>query len=271
VNLDVEHLAAALRRETGPLLVLTGAGISAASGLATFRGTDPDAIWNLDVKVVATRDHFEQKPVESWQWFRRHFARIPSAHPNPAHEALASLESWWVGRGREFLVVTQNIDGLHAKAGSKRLVHVHGRADRVRCVSERCASARWDTIPIGDIDFEPFDRAPAVEHLPRCPLCESLLRPHALFFDELYTSHPDYQWHRVVDAANRMRALLCVGTSFSVGVTHHVMATARQNGVSVSVIDPRAVSPAECGGAMHLQGEAEIVLPELCPVLFGSD
>ena len=206
---DAERLAAARPAAPGPLLVLTGAGVSAASGLATFRGTDPNAIWNLDVKTVATRSHFQEKPVESWLWFRGHFARVPAARPNAAHHALASLESWWSQQGRDVLLVTQNIDTLHEKAGSARLVKVHGSADRVRCSRDACRFGCGDTIAVADIDFVPFDRRPGRNTLPRCPGCGSLIRPHALLFDELYTSHPDYHWERVQEAMNRMRILVC--------------------------------------------------------------
>jgi NAD-dependent deacetylase len=267
VNPEAQRLAAALQSEPGPLLVLTGAGVSAASGLATFRGTDPKAIWNVDVKVLASEENFRRNPVESWTWFRRHFARVPLALPNPAHHALASLEALWTEKRREFLLVTQNIDTLHEKAGSVRLVKVHGSADRVRCSREACAFGGRQTLAVDEIDFDAFDRDPSREALPRCSECGSLIRPHALLFDEWYSSHPDYQWDRVQKATRTMRTLLCVGTSFSVGVTHHVLVDALTNRVPIFVIDPRELSDRECAGGVHLRGKAEELLPATCDLL----
>jgi NAD-dependent protein deacetylase/lipoamidase len=264
---DVERLSQALRDERDLVLVLTGAGISAASGLATFRGTDPNAIWNLDVREVATWQHFHRRPLESWIWFRRHFARLPLAQPNPAHSALAALEKWRCNQDQGFLLVTQNIDTLHERAGSNRLVKVHGSWDRVRCSRDWCRFGTRETLPIADVDFERFDRAPGPETLPRCPECGSVVRPHALLFDEMYVSHPDYQWELVEDATERMRLLLCVGTSFSVGVTDYVLRAAIRRAVPVFVVDPREPSGREASVSTHLRGQAEIVLPAVCESL----
>jgi NAD-dependent deacetylase len=239
MHADVERLVKALRVDTGPLLVLTGAGVSASSGLATFRGIDPDAIWNVDVTAVATKQHFDRNPVKSWKWFRRHFAHVPLALPNPAHAALATLEAWWCDSERNFLLVTQNIDTLHEKAGSIRMAKVHGSWDRVRCSRDACRWGAMGTLSATQVDFESFDRAPGLDTLPRCPECASLIRPHALLFDEAYTDHPNYQWNRLEDATDRMRLLLCVGTSFSVGVTDHILKTAIGKSVPIFIVDPR--------------------------------
>src|SRR5205085_178122 len=109
-------------------------------GIPTFRGEDPGAIWKRDVTELGTRRYFEEDPVGSWRWYRSRFASLGGARPNPAHLALAALERWQAEQG-QFLLVTQNIDGLHRAAGSTRLVEVHGRADRVRCSSDGCEHA----------------------------------------------------------------------------------------------------------------------------------
>ena len=131
---DVELLTRRLRDVgRGLLVVITGAGVSAASGLATFRGPEPEAIWSRDVLEMGTRDYFQRDPVDWWQWFLDRFGGILDVKPNAAHRALADLERWQSGRGGDFLLITQNIDTLHEQAGSQALVKVHGSADRVRC------------------------------------------------------------------------------------------------------------------------------------------
>jgi NAD-dependent deacetylase len=120
---DARRLAESFRKAgTGLIFVVTGAGVSAASGLPLFRGTDPDAIWNRDITEVGTVAYLQRHPVEWWQWFLERFSGIADARPNPAHEALAALERWQVGRSGDVLLVTQNVDTLHEQAGSRRLV-----------------------------------------------------------------------------------------------------------------------------------------------------
>ena len=125
----------------GALLVVTGAGISVASGIPTFRGTDPGAIWKHDVTTMGTNEFFEQDPVESWRWYLTRFAKVFDARPTPAHRALVALERRQMARGPRFLLVTQNVDTLHEDAGSKELVKVHGSAARARCTRPGCANA----------------------------------------------------------------------------------------------------------------------------------
>src|SRR5690349_18291587 len=128
---DARTLAEALRRVgTGLVVAVTGAGVSAASGLPTFRGTDPGAIWSRDVTEVGTFRYFQRDPVAWWRWFADRFSGLTAARPNAGHRALAALERWQAGEpggasgsgnpGRQrgdFLLITQNIDSLHEDAG----------------------------------------------------------------------------------------------------------------------------------------------------------
>lgn len=261
---DAHLLAESLRRvDKGLLLVVTGAGVSAASGLPLFRGTDPDAIWNRDVTEIGTVRYFERDPVGWWRWFLRSFEGLLEASPNPAHHALAALERWQTGRGGDFLLVTQNVDTLHEQAGSRRLVKVHGSADRVRCSRAGCAlGAPSGSLPADAADFAAFLREPGRESLPRCPRCGALLRAHALLFDEYYDEHFDYGFDRVREALDRMALALFVGTSFSVGVTDMVLRTALGWRLPVISIDPAAPPPVP--GVQAVRAAAEAVLPEVC-------
>src|SRR5690606_35560510 len=102
-DLAGELATALVAPQRGGLLVVTGAGISAASGIPTFRGDDPEAVWKNDVLELATRELFERDPVRSWSWYLQRFDRTLSALPNPAHRALATLERWQEARGGGFL------------------------------------------------------------------------------------------------------------------------------------------------------------------------
>jgi NAD-dependent deacetylase len=255
--------AALLRAGTGLAVVVTGAGVSAASGLPLFRGTDPDAVWNKDVTEIGTVRFFERDPVAWWQWFLQSFEGLAGALPNPAHHALAALERWQVERGGDFLLITQNVDTLHEQAGSQRLVKVHGTADRVRCARDGCPlSAPTGSLPAAAADFAPFLADPRREHLPRCPRCGALLRAHALLFDEYYDGHADYGFDRVREALQRMALAVFAGTSFSVGVTDLVLREALGWRTPVVSIDPAAAPPVP--GITAVRAAAEEALPAAC-------
>ena len=264
-----EPLLAALRGlGKGGLLVVTGAGVSVASGIPTFRGNDPGAIWKRDVTELGTLRYFKADPVGSWTWYQQRFAAALGARPNPAHLALAALERWQVGRGGDFLLVAQNIDTLHEQAGSRRLIKVHGSVDKLRCRREGCRfGALSGSLRREEVDVARFERDPSAETLPRCPECRNLLRQHVLWFDEVYTSHADYGWEQVLDAVARMRLVLCVGTSFSVGVTDLVSGAARAAGLPVFSIDPNGPPGAREPHVTYLQARAEELLPRVCAEL----
>lgn len=216
---DVSSLIDALRASER-LLVLTGAGMGLASGIPTFRGTDPDAVWAKDVMEMGTFAYFRGDPVGSWRWYRSRFRALEGARPNAGHHALVSLERWQRGRGRDFLLVTQNIDTLHRLAGSEALVEVHGRADRLRCPTRGCANAApAGSLSRASVDFTAFDADSVEANLPTCPQCGAILRAHVLWFDEYYDGHVDYGFDRVIRGLRRADLVLFVGTSFSVGVT----------------------------------------------------
>jgi NAD-dependent deacetylase len=248
------------RAPTGGLVVVTGAGVSAASGIPTFRGTDPDAVWTRDVLALGTFAFFEEDPVESWRWYLSRFDRAVGSAPNPAHLALAALERRMAGRGEPFLLVTQNIDTLHEQAGSRALVKVHGSADRVRCSRVGCRhGAPSGSIPRTEVDLAAFRASPSRETVPRCPACDAPIRQHVLWFDETYDSHDDYRFAEVLAAAAEADRVLFVGTSFSVGVTDAVLGAARWSGARVLSIDPGG-GPAPYG-VPTLRAKAEDVLP----------
>lgn len=255
--------------DQGLLLVVTGAGVSLASGIPTFRGTDPDAVWAKDVTELGTFQYFEADPAGSWQWYSARFEKALAAEPNPAHHALVALERWQTGRGGDFLLVTQNVDGLHRRAGSERLVEVHGTVERARCSRLRCVNgAPSGSLPRSSLEMEPFLRDPRLEMVPRCPACGSLLRQHILWFDEYYSGHDDYQFDRVVAAAETVQLAVFVGTSFSVGVTELVLRAALGRNRPVFSIDPAGSRPHPA--VQTWPRPAELALPEIVGFLAPS-
>ena len=155
---------------TGSLVILTGAGISAESGLGTFR--DTDGLWaKFDWQELATPEAFHARPHTVHEFYNARRANLAEATPNAAHDALARLERDWLARGGEFLLVTQNVDDLHEQAGSQRLVHMHGELKKMRCEACHTVAAAYDTIGTDS----------------PCPRCQQpgFLRPHVVWFGEI--------------------------------------------------------------------------------------
>jgi NAD-dependent protein deacetylase/lipoamidase len=173
------------------VLVLTGAGVSAESGIPTFRGKD--GYWrNLDPTKLATADAFARDPQLVWEWYRERQQRIRSARPNAAHEAIARLAHYT----DEFLLVTQNVDDLHARGGTpaQKMVQIHGNIFMTRCSRCEWTSARSDA---GKNDVRdqnglagarpssaPNEQEDTEYRLPTCPNCNALMRPGVVSFGE---------------------------------------------------------------------------------------
>ncbi|HKO58738.1 MAG TPA: NAD-dependent deacylase [Thermoanaerobaculia bacterium] len=174
-------------RRTAPrrVVVFTGAGVSAESGIPTFRGAG--GLWrDFRAEELATPQAFARDPRLVWEWYEWRRGLVREARPNPAHEAIARLS--------EAVVVTQNVDGLHARAGSRDVIELHGNIFRVRCVRE------------GDPReaYEPFGTVP-----PRCA-CGALLRPDVVWFGEML---PEEALARASEAIREADLLLVIGTS----------------------------------------------------------
>jgi len=244
VTIPSELAASVAAASSGLVLMVTGAGVSRASGIPTFRGTDPGAVWKREVTELGTRAYFERDPAGSWRFYLDRFRAVFAAAPNPAHHAAVAIERWQRARGGDFLLVTQNIDGLHRQAGSAALVEVHGTAERVRCSRDGCElGAPRGAIPRRAVDLAAFERDPVLANVPRCPRCGAPLRQHVLWFDEYYASHEDYQFDRVSRAAERAAVVLFVGTSFSVGVTELVLDLGLARRVPIFSVDPAGITP----------------------------
>jgi len=243
---DTLEEAAALLRGAGRLLALTGAGISAESGIPTFRG--PGGLWrNYRATDLATPEAFARDPTLVWEWYRWRRSVVRAAAPNPGHDVLARFEQRWAG----FLLATQNVDGLHARAGSRRLVELHGNIWRARCASGcgRTVDEYTDVAPPDEL---------TVRTLPRCP-CGGLLRPDIVWFGEALDGET---LDRTFDAAAACDVLLVVGTSSVVYPAAAVPEMARRQGAAVVDINMED-TPLTPHASLSLRGASGVVLPAL--------
>jgi len=222
------------------IVALTGAGISAESGLATFRDAQAGLWARFDPREFATPSAFARHPKRVWDWYAWRREQVASARPNAGHFALADLER----RAHAFALVTQNVDGLHQRAGSRNVIELHGNIGRVRCSSEGTRVELWDE---------------SGEDVPRCPRCGALLRPDVVWFDEML---PAEALAAAQDAARRCDALLAIGTSAEVYPAAALPASARAAGAIVVEINPNETSLSR--RAHHvLRGPAGEILPAL--------
>jgi NAD-dependent deacetylase len=229
---------------TDRLFVLTGAGISAESGLPTFRASD--GLWAGNrIEDVCTPEAWERNPELVWQFYSGRRADAAKANPNPAHIALAHLESQLSNR---FFLCTQNVDDLHERAGSSRLVHMHGELNKARC-SWECGAP-----PVKDRALYA-----TLADVSRCP-CGGRLRPHIVFFGEIPLEMPLIQ-----QEIDRSTLMLVVGTSGSVYPAAGFVHLARHAGARTVYIGPEP--PLNASAFTHVvEGKAGEVLPALFSV-----
>ncbi len=232
---EARRLLAAARS----VAALTGAGVSAESGLATFRGSE--GLWRRHrPEDLATPEAFARDPRLVWAWYEERRRAAAAARPNPAHEALAALEN----RFPEFTLITQNVDGLHARAGSRRVLEIHGCLWRTRCCS--CGEVREDR------------RVPLPALPPRCA-CEGLLRPDVVWFGEPLPFELLSGAFRAVDACD---VLIVAGTSGAVQPAGSMGRRALARGAAVIEVNLER-TPLSGEATVFLEGRAGEILPAL--------
>ena len=225
-----------VRRSGGPVLALTGAGISAESGIPTFRGRD--GYWvvgsrNYMPQEMATHEMFCRVPEEVWRWYLYRFGACKHAQPNEGHRALVALDR---GLGERFHLVTQNIDGLHLRAGATpaRTSCIHGDAAYVRCAGP--CDGKLPLPDMGSRDagtpFTAVDRARL-----SCPRCGGWLRPHVLWFDEYYDEE-NYRMQTALRVASRAELLLVVGTSGATNLPMQIGEIAFRRRIAMVDVNP---------------------------------
>jgi NAD-dependent deacetylase len=225
------------------IVALTGAGISAESGIPTFRGKD--GLWrNFSAQALATPEAFRRDPRLVWEWYDWRRCLIGKAEPNGGHRALAELERRQAARGGSFTLVTQNVDGLHDRAGSKNILKLHGDIWRLRCVA--CGMETHN------------EETPLKELPPRCG-CGGLFRPGVVWFGE---GLPGDTWEQACAACSQSQILLVIGTSATVYPAAGLAQVARAAGAPVAVVNPEP-SAIDDLAEWVLRGPSGEILPRL--------
>ena len=219
----LQELASRLR-SAKHVVVLSGAGMSAESGIPTFRGSD-DSLWrDFDPETLATPNAFRGDPALVWAWYQWRTGLVAQAQPNAGHRALARLES----RLPALQIVTQNVDDLHERAGSRDITHLHGSLFAPRCFA--CAR------PHRMADAEPLSTQPQQRvEPPRCGHCGGRIRPGVVWFGE---SLPTAEWKRALHAVHSADLVLIVGTSGLVQPAASLATEAKRIGACLVEINP---------------------------------
>jgi NAD-dependent deacetylase len=231
----VEQLTTAKR-----VTVLTGAGVSQESGVPTFRDAQTGLWARYRPEELATPEAFRRQPRLVWEWYAWRRQLVAAAEPNPAHVALAQLETLFP----HFQLVTQNVDGLHQRAGSRNVIELHGNITRTRCFEEGTVVARWEET--GEVP-------------PRCPKCGGPLRPDVVWFEEPL---PEAEMAQAMQASLTCEVFLSVGTSTVVYPAAALPFEALRRGATVVEINP-VPTPLTHQAHYVPAGAAGVVLPEL--------
>lgn len=235
-------------RDARHVAVLTGAGVSAESGVPTFRDAQTGLWARYSPQELATPEAFQQNPQLVWEWYTWRRELVTRAEPNPGHLALADLER----RLPRFTLITQNVDGLHQRAGSQNVIELHGNIARTKCFRENTIVDAW--VDTGEIP-------------PRCPRCQGPLRPDVVWFGEVL---PPKALEAAVAAARSCDVFLSIGTSGLVQPAASLPYHAQQRGAVLVIINPDAKA-AELRNYYALAGPSGRVLPALLQALERQD
>jgi len=230
--------------ESAPVVALTGAGISAESGVPTFRGAN--GLWrNFSPEKLATPEAFSENPRLVWEWYDWRRSMIREARPNAGHLALVELERRKTAQGATaFTLVTQNVDGLHDRAGNRNTVKLHGDLWLVRCTG--CGAVeRNEEVPLHELP-------------PHCR-CGAFLRPGVVWFGEPL---PPDAWERAARASSSARIFLVIGTSAVVYPAAGLAREAREAGARLAIVNPEP-TPLDPMADWVLRGPSGEILPRL--------
>lgn len=223
------------------VVVLTGAGISAESGIRTFR--DNDGLWeNHRIEEVATPQGWMEDPELVWRFYQARRRQLHEVHPNPAHEALASLSN----EVDSFLLITQNVDDLHERGGSEEVIHMHGSLRTLRCEVSQRSEVRMDQADMSD-EFA----------MCRCCAEPSRMRPDIVWFGEM----PMFL-QEIYEAVDACDVFIVVGSSGHVYPAAGLVNEAKARGAHTILVNAEAPQNAESFDEMHI-GKAGELLPEL--------
>lgn len=238
------------------VVVLTGAGVSAESGIPTFRDAMTGLWERFDAEELATLKAYKQDRELVWGWYEWRRAKVMKAQPNPAHRAIAELER----RLPKLTLVTQNVDDLHERAGSRDVIHLHGSLHQPRCL----ACARPYAFPPGIPDEPEGGRRLSP---PRCGHCGGPIRPGVVWFGETL---PEESWQRAKNAAEQCDLLFSIGTSSLVQPAASLPHLAASKGAVVVQVNPQGTE-LDRVARYNITGAAGVVMPEIVTELGGNE
>lgn len=242
VNVPEELIA--IFRSARRVAVLTGSGISAESGVPTFRDAQTGLWARYQPEDLATPQVFRRDPALVWEWYKWRRELVTKAKPNRGHEALVELEKYLALRGCQFALITQNVDGLHQRAGSQQVIELHGNILRTKCFDEGALVEKWEESD---------------EKIPRCPQCGGLLRPDVVWFGE---NLPAIALEAAWQATQSCDIFLCIGTSTIVEPAASLPFMALQYGASVIEINLNT-TPLSTSVKYVFRDPAGVILPFL--------
>jgi len=242
-------------RNTQHLVILTGAGVSAESGIATFRDALTGLWENYDAETLASEFGFRADPALVWGWYEWRRNRVLRAQPNPAHYAIAQLEKVLP----KLTLITQNVDDLHERAGSSKVLHLHGSINKPRCLACDEPYAFLDEV----LPNATSDRESRIDP-PRCNLCDGPIRPGVVWFGEQL---PANEWELAQEACRDCDLMLVIGTSGIVWPVANLPYLADEKGACIVQINP-IISGLNGVANFNLAGKAGEVLPELYAAAF---
>jgi NAD-dependent deacetylase len=244
ISISIPPKLVAELRAAQHVAVLTGAGISAESGVPTFREAQTGLWAKYDPEELATPSAFQRNPRLVWEWYDWRRQLVAAAEPNPGHLALAELEP----RVPQFTLITQNVDGLHRRAGNLNVIELHGNIQRTICFDDGQVVDSWtesEEIP------------------PRCPRCGGLLRPDVVWFGE---SLPQKALHTAFTAAEQCDLFLSIGTSSVVQPAASLPLVALEQDITTVEINPNP-TPLTARATYVLPGPSGQILPVLLETL----
>lgn len=256
----------------GPVAVLTGAGISTDSGIPDYRGAGTPPRTPMSIAQFSNDPAYRRR---FWAGARVGAAPLSALEPNAGHRALAELEA----AGRVEGIITQNVDGLHRKAGSRHVVELHGSGSAIRCVQCQARWTRAEVLHWFDVANPGYARAQAGAainpdgdaevtdldgvRIPQCPVCGGMLRPDVVYFGEVVPSAVFAEAEQLVSTAG---ALLLAGTSLAVNTGVRLLHRAERRGIPVAVIN-RGPTAADSRASVRIEGGTSETLSELARLL----
>jgi NAD-dependent deacetylase len=249
VDYDNIKLAAEKIRKSKYAVAFTGAGISVESGIQSFRGEN--GLWNKHHPIFLEIEYFSRKPLQSWKKIKEIFYdKFDEAEPNLAHIILQKMEK----RGFIESIITQNVDNLHQKAGSKSVFELHGTSRKLTCIE---CSAEYE-IEFADLNFLP----------PTCFVCKGILKPNMVFFNEPLPPYPFKKAHEEIRKAD---VLIIIGTTAEVYPANEIPIKAKENRANIIEINIRKSGFTDTITDIFIEGKATKIMKEIGKLLYLVD